>query len=54
MYCIIIGAMAIKKKAQKIRQDKLSTAVIKPEPIEVIEIFDDWSMLVTIISYTCK
>ncbi|CAH1707396.1 unnamed protein product [Aphis gossypii] len=34
-------AMAIKKKAQKIRQDKLSTAVIKPEPIEVIEIFDD-------------
>jgi len=41
MYCIIIGAMAIKKKVQKIRQDKLSTVEIKPEPIEVIEIFDD-------------
>jgi len=41
MYCIILGAMAIKKKVHKIRQDKLSTAEIKPEPIEVIEIFDD-------------
>lgn len=41
-----IGAMAVKKKVQKIRQDKLATRLltaseIKPEPIEVIEIFDD-------------
>ncbi|XP_060867717.1 uncharacterized protein LOC132942991 [Metopolophium dirhodum] len=39
-------AMAVKKKVQKIRQDKLGTRLlsaseIKPEPIEVIEIFDD-------------
>lgn len=43
---ITIGAMAVKKKLQKIRQEKLptrllSTSEIKPEPIEVIEIFDD-------------
>lgn len=39
-------AMAVKKKVQKIRQDKLTTRLllpseIKSEPIEVIEIFDD-------------
>ncbi|XP_029343157.1 uncharacterized protein LOC100568808 isoform X2 [Acyrthosiphon pisum] len=39
-------AMAVKKKVQKIRQDKLGTRLlsaseIKPEPIDVIEIFDD-------------
>lgn len=45
-YYILIGAMAVKKKVHKIRKDKLSTRLltaseIKPEPIEVIEIFDD-------------
>jgi len=38
--------MAVKKKVQKIRQDKqgtrlLSASEIKSEPIDVIEIFDD-------------
>jgi len=41
--------MAVKKKVQKIRQNKLSTRLlsaseIKSEPIEVIEIFDDWNI----------
>jgi len=42
----LTGAMAVKKKLQKIRRDKTPTRLrsaseIKPEPIDVIEVFDD-------------
>lgn len=40
-YYITIGAMAVKKKLQRIRSTKLiSPSEIKSEPIEVIEILD--------------
>lgn len=42
---ILIGAMKVKKKLQKIRQDKVSTKLLSPseikcEPTDVIEISD--------------
>lgn len=46
LFYVSIGAMAVKKKLKKIRQDKQSSElfskpIIKSEPIDVIEIFDD-------------